>query len=420
MNLLKRINSWKQSPKYAKFQRNIMPKMLSILFAVVFWLYVMDQVNPEMVKTIPDVKVEMLNVESVQNEGMVIMGDKEFYVDVKLKGRRSEIIKVTANDLLITADLEGFQKGTNNIMLSSKIFVSNVAIESLSMNSIKVSLDRIVEVAKSVKVEYVGTLSENFTTGDLSVAPQEISVKGPESLVNNISSIRGQLDLTEASGQLAKEIPVTPVDMDGNVVNGVELGKNYVTVQLGIFKLSNIPVEILTSNEVEQGYKLVKMEVLPAMITIRGEEAVVTAIESIKTENINLSGLTESVEREIALTLPEGVSVPFAEQTAMVKIFVEPLIMGTLEYGTSEIAIENMNSEQAYEVLTPESTVFTAYVQDSKSVIDTLEKGDLKLSVDAQGLAEGDHRLELKYFSNTPYTNVQLSPETILIRITRR
>lgn len=420
MNLLKRINSWKQSPKYAKFQRNIMPKMLSILFAVVFWLYVMDQVNPEMVKTIPDVKVEMLNVESVQNEGMVIMGDKEFYVDVKLKGRRSEVIKVTANDLLITADLEGFQKGTNNIMLSSKIFVSNVAIESLSMNSIKVSLDRIVEVAKSVKVEYVGTLSENFTTGDLSVAPQEISVKGPESLVNNISSIRGQLDLTEAYGQLAKEIPVTPVDMDGNVVNGVELGKNYVTVQLGIFKLSNIPVEILTSNEVEQGYKLVKMEVLPAMITIRGEEAVVTAIESIKTENINLSGLTESVEREIALTLPEGVSVPFAEQTAMVKIFVEPLIMGTLEYGTSEIAIENMNSEQAYEVLTPESTVFTAYVQDSKSVIDTLEKGDLKLSVDAQGLAEGDHRLELKYFSNTPYTNVQLSPETILIRITRR
>ena len=94
--------------------------------------------------------------------------------------------------------------------------------------------------------------------------------------------------------------------------------------------------------------------------------------------------------------------------------------MGTLEYGTSEITIENMNSELTYEVLTPESTVYIAYVQDSKSVIDTLEKDDLKLSVDVQALEEGDHRLELKYFSNTTYTNLQLSPETILIRVTRR
>ncbi|SCZ81664.1 CdaR family protein [Acidaminobacter hydrogenoformans] len=420
MNLLKRINSWKQSPKYAKFQRNIAPKILSILFAVVFWLYVMDQVNPEMVKTIPDVKVEMLNLESVQNEGMVIMGDKEFYVDVKLKGRRSEVIKVTANDLLITADLEGFQKGTNNIMLNSKIFVSNVAIESLSMNSIKISLDRIVEVAKSVKIEYVGTLAENYTTGDLSVTPQEITVKGPESLVNNISSIRGQLDLTEVSNQLAKEIPVTPVDLDGNVVNGVELGKNYVTVQIGIYKLSNIPVGILTSNEVAEGYKLVKMEVLPAVITIRGNEEIVSNVESIMTEEINLMDLTETTELEVALSLPEGISVPFAEQTATVKIYVEPLMMGTLEYNSAEIAIENMNPELNYEVLTPESTLFIAYVQDSQSVVSELEKGDMKLSVDVGTLEEGDRRLELKYFSETPYTSVRLSPETLLIRITRR
>lgn len=420
MNLLKRINSWKQSPKYEKFQRNIAPKMLSILFAVVFWLYVMDQVNPEMVKTIPDVKVEMLNVESVQNEGMVIMGDKEFYVDVKLKGRRSEVIKVTANDLLITADLEGFQKGTNNIMLSSKIFVSNVTIETLSMNSIKIYLDRIVEVAKSVKIEYVGTLAENYTTGDLSVTPQEVTVKGPESLVNSISSIRGQLDLTEVSNQLAKEIPVTPVDMDGNVVNGVELGKNYVTVQIGIYKLSNIPVEILTANEVAEGYKLVKMEVLPAVITIRGNEEIVSVVESIKTEEVNLLGLTETTELEVALSLPEGISVPFAEQSATVKLFVEPLMMGTLEYNSAEIVIENMNPELNYEVLTPESTVFIAYVQDSQSAVSALEKDDIKLAVNVETLEEGDRRLALEYTSETPYTSVQLSPETLLIRITRR
>lgn len=420
MNLLKRIDVWKQSPKYSKFQRNITPKLLAILFAVVFWLYVMDQVNPEMVKTIPDVKVELLNIENAQNEGLVMMGEKEFYVDVKLKGRRSEVIKVTSNDLLVTADLEGFQKGTNNVMLSSKIFVANVNIESLSMNSIKISLDRIVEVAKTVKIDYVGIIAENYTTGELSIAPEEILVKGPESLVNNISSLRGELDLTEVSSQLIKEIPVTAIDMDGNAVNGVELGRNYVTAQLGVFRLSNVPVEVVLRGSVANGYKLVKTEVLPALVTIRGEDALISTVEKVSTEEIDLSGMTETFEKEVVLNFPEGVSAPFAEETINVKLYIEPLMVGSLEFNSTEIAIENMDPEMNYEVISPGSNVFVAYVNDVKSVVEGLNKEEFKLFVDVDGVETGDHRLRLKYSSEGAHESVELSPETLLVRVTRR
>lgn len=394
--------------------------MLAILFAVVFWLYVMDQVNPEMVKTIPDVKVELLNIENAQNQGLVMMGEKEFYVDVKLKGRRSEVIKVTSNDLLVTADLEGFQKGTNNVMLSSKIFVSNVTIESLSMNSIKISLDRIVEVAKTVKIDYVGTIAENYTAGELSVAPEEILVKGPESLVNNISSLRGELDLTEVSNQLIKEIPVTAIDLDGNAVNGVELGRSYVTAQLGVFRLSNIPVEVTLRGAVGNEYKLVKTEVLPALVTIRGEDALISTIEKVNTEVIDLSGMTETFETEVALNLPEGVTAPFAEETINVKLHIEPMMVGSLEFTSDEITIENMDPEMNYEVLSPASNVFVAYVRDAKSVVEGLNKDNFKLSVDVAGVEAGDHRLALKYFSEGSHDSVEISPETLLVRVTRR
>jgi len=420
MNLLKRIEEWKQSPKYSRFQRNITPKILAILFAVLFWLYVMDQVNPEMVKTIPDVKVELLNIENAQNEGLVMMGEKEFYVDVKLKGRRSEVIKVTSNDLLVTADLEGFQKGTNNVMLSSKIFVANVSIESLSMNSIKISLDRIVELAKTVKIEFVGTIAENYTTGDLSVAPEEILVKGPESIVNNISSLRGELDLTEVSDQLVKEIPVTAIDLEGNVVNGVELGRSYVTVQLGIFRLSNLPVDVVLRGAVADGYRLVKTEILPALVTIRGDNALISAIEKVSTEEIDISGMTETFETEVVLNLPEGVTAPFAQETINVKLHIEPLMVGTLEFTSADIAIENMNSEMNYEILSPAGNVFVAYIRDVKSVVEGLNKENVKISVDVDGVAEGDHRLALNYLSERTHDSVELSPETLLVRVTRR
>lgn len=420
MSLLRKIDVWKENPRYQRFQQTLAPKLLSILFAVMFWLYVMDQVNPEMITTIPNVKVELLNIDSIQNNGLIMMGDKNFFVDVKVKGRRSEVIKVTSNDLLITADLDGFSKGTNNVLLNSKVFVDSVSIQSLSMNSIKIMLDRIVEIPKPVKVEYTGVIAENYTTGDLSVAPEEIMVKGPESIVNMISSIRGEIDLTTVSNQLMKEIPVAPVDLEGNVVSGVEISRNFVTIQLGVFKLSNVPVEIELAGRLPEGYKLVKTEVLPALVTIRGDEAVVETIGKIKTTAVDLSGRTETEALEVALVMPDGVSAPFAEETVSIRLVIEPLTVGTLEFELGEIAVENMGTEFNYEIFSTGSNVVVASVQDGKSIVEGLSKAALSLAVDVADLTEGEHRVAIRYIAEGTFHAVTLTPDTVLVRVVRR
>jgi YbbR domain-containing protein len=130
--------------------------------------------------------------------------------------------------------------------------------------------------------------------------------------------------------------------------------------------------------------------------------------------------MTETFEMEVALNLPEGVTAPFAEETINVKLHIEPLMVGSLEFTSDEIAIENMDPEMNYEVLSPASNVFVAYVRDAKSVVEGLNKDNFKLSVDAAGVEAGDHRLALKYFSEGSHDSVEISPETLLVRVTRR
>jgi YbbR domain-containing protein len=420
MNLLKNIDSYKQRFNQSKFQRNAMPKLLSIFFAVIFWLYVMDQVNPEMVKTIVDVKVELMNIESVQSGGLVMMGDKDFFINVKIKGRRSEVIKVVSGDLLITADLQGFQKGVNNVVLNSRIFVDNVSIEALSQNSIKVTLDRIVEVAKPVKMEYVGKLSANYTIGDLSISPDQILVKGPESLINSIVSIKGDIDLTDVNTQVTKDVPVVAVDIEGNTVNGVQLGRSYVSAQLGILKLMTLPIKTVLIGEVANGYKLMHVETLPALLTLKGDDTVISQLSEIMTSKIDLNGLTENTELEADLVIPDGLSAPFAENTVSVKLNIEPIITGSLEYKDSEIQFANADPLFNYEFLLPSETTYVVYVKDGKSIVDSLDKNTLGLSIDVKGLTEGDHRVMLVFEKSSAYESVQLTPDAVTIRVTRK
>lgn len=420
MNFLKRIDQLKLRFNQSKFQKNSMPKLLSVFFAIIFWLYVMDQVNPEMIKTIMDVKVELLNVDNIQESGLVIMGEKDFYVNVKIKGRRSEVIRVVSGDLLISADLQGFKNGVNNVVLNSRIFADGVLIEDLSQNSIKVLLDKIVEIAKPVKVEYTGTLAESYTIGDIALSPDQIMVRGPATLVNSISNLRGQLDLTNVSEQITKEIPVVALDLDGNMVNGVELGRTYVSAQLGIFKLTTLPVNPVISGTVASGFKIMRIESLPAMLTLKGEDKLVSQFTEIPTAKIDVSDLTESIEIETALEIPEGLTAPFNENSVSVKVIVEPLTTRTLEYMASTIQFRNTDEQYNYELMITPETLVDVFIQDGKSVVESLDSTAISLTVDLSGLTEGDNFVPLSYESSVKYDSVQFALNNVVIRVTRK
>lgn len=54
------IKKMKEIYQRSKFSRNTAPKVLSLVFALVFWIFVMDNVNPEMTRVFDNVPVELV------------------------------------------------------------------------------------------------------------------------------------------------------------------------------------------------------------------------------------------------------------------------------------------------------------------------------------------------------------------------
>ena len=101
-----------------RISKNTAPKLLSIFAAVVFWLYVMNQVNPEIIRDLENIPVKLIGVDELKSQGFEIMGETDFMVDVKVKGRRNEVLSVASDNIEIIADLRGYdKKGINNITL---------------------------------------------------------------------------------------------------------------------------------------------------------------------------------------------------------------------------------------------------------------------------------------------------------------
>ena len=79
--------------------------VFSVVAAVIIWIIVAIQFSPEDDRIVKDVPVKIDISNNVSNLGLQMFGNTEFYVDVKVHGKRYEVAEsvLTKDDLVVTA-----------------------------------------------------------------------------------------------------------------------------------------------------------------------------------------------------------------------------------------------------------------------------------------------------------------------------
>jgi len=372
----------------SRLSRNTGQKVISLLFAILFWLYVMDQVNPEMVKDLENLRVELLNTPNITQSGLMIMNEQDYFVNVKIRGRRNDLFDITNEDVRVTADLSGYGKGDISVPLETRTFNGNFNIVDLSQKDIKMFLDSVVEISKPVNLDIVGNPENGYVKGVLEFEPEEISVRGPESFVNQVAMVYGEMKLDGSTADLSKEIPVKPVDNDGNVVGGVELGRDYVRASLGISKLKTLSLNERITGQAASGYEIVKVQINPAAVTVRGSEVDIDIIDRLYTMPIDISGIMSTADVEIELDLPQGLTAPYLNVPAIATVYVEAYETKVFEIPATEIPIRNLSDEFIVnqEELTGSAKIT---IRDIESVMKNINQSDLTVYLDGTNLKPG-------------------------------
>src|SRR6056297_1803826 len=328
-----------------KVFHNTSLKVFSIIFALVFWIYVMDQVNPVITRTFGNIKVDLLNVSTVEENELVIKNNKDFFVDVTVEGRRDEVLQFNSSDLSLTADLMGYKSGINTIPININSNNNDVKIINQSLEEIKIEFENYIERLKPIELSYGGTLPENYTLESSQLAFKEAYVSGAASKVNSVVALEATYNIGGLKNSVSEDITIAPVNTEGEIVQGVTLDQKYVGLNITIVKEKEVTIIVEFDDQTSNDYHIKSYDYTPKRLKIQGEETLVDQVDELALEPFEIRDDLGVFNFERELILPIGISV--VDGSPSVSIFgeVEPIITKEYTYNVDNITIINIGNE---------------------------------------------------------------------------
>lgn len=311
-----------------KNKQNLIVQLVCLLLSIGLWIYVTNIENPIKSYELSKVPVEIKNSDSLKEAGLVLSPNQDFYVNLKIEGNNQDLFSIDKSDFTISIDLNEFvlKKGENKIAVSIEEAPSTVKIKNSNGLTITVNTEAYVtkEVPVKSKIDVISKSSYYVATPVFT--PENITVSGPESLVNRVTKVIAEGEESNAVKTIVKNYIIIPVDENDNEVTGVELSQKWVEATIEINEGKTVPIKIKTTGTLPDGLKLKSITSNVTEIGVTGPQSILNSITEIGTEVINLSEIKDTTTIEVALGVPEGILIHNGENSVVVNITVEKSI----------------------------------------------------------------------------------------------
>ncbi len=398
--------------------KNFTIKIVAVFFSVILWSYVMSEVNPKIDKEIPNVDVELLNIESLEQSNVVIIEPKDITITAKISGRRNEIFDITEKDIVAQADIRGYQEGTYKVPIEVTSPSNADKIEDYYPKNVLIKFDSLIDKQIPVTVKIKGQPKYSYTTGGYNVKPSTVLLRGPKTRINSVEKAVVTVDIGNKSNDVNTVLPYKIVNDKGEEVRGIEKETKLVEVNLPILKMKNVSVNPILQGEPQNGYQITNITTEPNIVKIRGDDDKVKEVFSLKTQPIDIRNITKDINTEVLLDIPQEVELIETNDKAVINIEIEKIVEKTWNYSIDEIQFKNLNQELEIDrEKTTDSIDIT--VKGIESHIYELSKEDIIPYVNADGLNEGNHSLEIKTNNVTIVSVKKINPNKLNITLVR-
>ncbi|MEQ2128943.1 CdaR family protein [Caldanaerobacter subterraneus KAk] len=392
--------------------KNFTIKLLSLILAFLLWLYVMGEENPEIPYEISNVPVKLVNVDTLEKKGLTLLEEKGYTVNVKVRGRRSDVLNIAAQNISAYADLSRVtSKGINVIPVRIEGLPKNVSLVSVIPPEIKVDVDTIAKIQMPVTVKIVGNVMDGYAMQPAVPTPGEVMVVGPESKVNLVKNVIAQVNVSYKKEDIKISVPAVAVDREGKEIKGVTITPNLVEVYIPVSKSIRVPVIPKIFGKPQDGYVVASVNVLPEYVYITGDENVLNTIKAINTKQIDITGLTGPATETVPFDLPDGVKLVKSDITAKVYIDIQKLAI-------KDVTITNVEVKGAEgKSVTVQNPEVVVTISGPESVVAGATSTDFTAYVDASNLSPGNYTLTVNVNTKLNVNIIKIRPDKVSVTI---
>lgn len=325
-----------------KLTGNLVLKFLSLVMAFFIWLLVSNIDNPTVSRLFREVKISIINEDSVTEIDRVMGIVSEDTVTLRVTAPENILNTLTRDSFTVVADMENLT-GMNTVPLSVTCSNPSVTWDRIEIlpSSLKVELEQKEQSEFAVSITTTGEVAEGFAIGRMEIVQgKTVQIAGPESVINRIGQVAATVGVNYISSDQRLPAQLQIYDKNGDPVStdrlqimdstGVLLSDNTVMVDVSLWEKRSIPVKVDVSGTPADGYRLAGVSVVPDTVNLAGTEEAFDELGGAITLNdvISVEDAEQSFTQDYDLTemisqYPELKMVDETDPTVTVSVQIE-------------------------------------------------------------------------------------------------
>ncbi len=308
---------------------------LSIVIAIALWFYVTSLEGNEKTKTIGNIPVTFSGVESLERQGLMIVGNAPT-ASVRVSAAPTVLAKLSNETIRLTVNVAQIQVAGEytlayTLSLPSGVSQSQVQITSGATGNVSFTVARYSTREVEIRGEFIGTAAEGFLPGaadEFLFTPERLVISGQADLVNQVAYARVTIDGHDLTETVNGEYPYELIGASGDVLHDLDIECESETVY--------VSYPILATAEIDLNVKFVpgggvseqtmKYELSADSITVAGSKEAVAALQEKGSLTIGTIDLSTVHDGDVL-----SFGIPLADELTNISGFSEVTVTISLD-----------------------------------------------------------------------------------------
>lgn len=332
---------------------NLGLKILSVFAAIVIWLVIVNIDDPVIKKSFSGIQVEVINENAISdmNKTYEVLDGSDI-VTATVTAKRSVIENMSRDYIKATADLKQLSfMNTVPIEFKSSRYADQIESITSRTSNIQVEIENKLTKQIRVNVDTTGEVQDGYVIGKITPNVNVISVTGPESVINDITSAKILIDINGMNANFVNSVPVTLWGSEEAPIvdDAVTCSMTEIRTEVEVLETKEIPIIASSTGSPSQGFSTTGIVICdPSSITVAGAGTKFDGLSSITipSDRINVDGATENMTFSIDINkyLPKEIMLADESDSGVidVTVVVEAHEINKVVIQPQDIKIDNL------------------------------------------------------------------------------
>lgn len=359
--------------------------LMSVLLAVLFWLYVRAELDPSQTSWFYHVPVEITGSTVLTRQGLTVANLSQSTVDLRIEGPASVLDSLSRSrkDLSVTLDVSKCTEGENKLVYTPNwpvnINTDSIVTIDRDPETITVTVEKLYTSSFNVEFQLKGTVADGYQAGTPAINPETVVVSGPAEQVSRVKKVVAVLETEDLDQRFAGDLPLILLDENGEQITDAEVTLDSPTayVVLPVVVVKDVPLTVNFQPGGGATIDDITYEINPKSLMVSGAESDMESLSEISLGSVDLSKVVGTNTFTFPIDLDASLENVTGSTSATVTVTVNGLDTRSFDVDN----IQMVNIPDGYQV-TLATQVRTVKVRGKQEDLNNIDASQLSIVAD--------------------------------------